>query len=88
MGPPEQLSSVSMQNPFTWLRSPQFSGKVLCAFERSPLPEHSGKRFVVMRVHKLLQSPRPMFSNMRNRVSVFIVPWKDAGLKLRREGAS
>ncbi|KAI0044820.1 hypothetical protein FA95DRAFT_1608224 [Auriscalpium vulgare] len=56
VGTPAAL--VSWKSPFTRSVQPQDSGQALIAFERSPLPEHRGRRVLVLRVHKISGKPQ------------------------------
>ncbi|KAI0040896.1 hypothetical protein FA95DRAFT_1611422 [Auriscalpium vulgare] len=52
------MAFVNWQNPLKWSVQPQDSGQALIALERSPLPEHRGRRVLVLRVHKIAGDPQ------------------------------
>ncbi|KAI0041128.1 hypothetical protein FA95DRAFT_769456 [Auriscalpium vulgare] len=52
------VTLVAWRSPFSWSVQPQDSGQALIALERSPFPEHRGRRVLVLRVHQILGRPQ------------------------------
>ncbi|KAI0044823.1 hypothetical protein FA95DRAFT_1680916 [Auriscalpium vulgare] len=52
------VTLVPWQSPFKWSVQPEDSGQAQIALERSPLPEHRGRRVLVLRVHQISGNPQ------------------------------